>query len=210
MWHDAGASRAVYLGTALAGVWRPGLGSAQTWFIEEFTIPSSLTLPDEGDVGVRISLRHAVDGPAFEIAADDTIDRDEAGMRAAVPEQSPTQENLAAAQTRCVEEISVAAFYERLTACGLDLGPAFQGIERLSGHRRGSGSSRWQLRLYKIREGAFFFPPLLDACLQVFGAAVPDPLLSDGAGILLVGVERFQLVRPPAGTCVWSHAVHTR
>ncbi len=190
---------AVYLEMAPAGA-TMALDCEQGVVIEGLTIALPLTLPEEGDVALQLRLRPATDGATFEVSAAGTVVA--AAVLRAASDDSQLGEALSDAQGRCQEEVSPVAFYQRLAERGLDLGSDFQGVEQLM---RGDGEALARLRV-PDGAGAYFFPPLLDACLQVFGAAVPDTMWSKGGGVLLVGLERFSVTRRP-GACVWSHAV---
>jgi acyl transferase domain-containing protein/SAM-dependent methyltransferase/aryl carrier-like protein/dienelactone hydrolase len=101
---------------------------------------------------------------------------------------------------RCREEVPADDFYRQLEQRGLELGPYFRGVERLA---RGSGEALGEVHLERPA-GYSFFPPLLDTCLQVIGAAIPD-VQASRSGYLLAGLDRFRVVRTP-GDSLWSHA----
>jgi natural product biosynthesis luciferase-like monooxygenase protein len=121
---------------------------------------------------------------------------------------------------RCQEEIAVSAFYERLQERGIQLQSSFQGIKRLW---RADGEALGQVCLPSLlEEDAALYqihPALLDACLQVVIAALPQLLLvNDEALYLPGGLRSFRLHKRPArqtdGTGqrlampdLWSHAV---
>lgn len=111
-------------------------------------------------------------------------------------------------QSRCREEVAMPAFYERLSKRGIELSGSFQGIERLW---RRDDEALGQIRLSAAveQENDFYqvHPTLLDACLQVLIATLPDALLSrDDALYLPTGLGSFRMHRQP-GKQVWSHAV---
>jgi 8-amino-7-oxononanoate synthase/malonyl CoA-acyl carrier protein transacylase len=103
----------------------------------------------------------------------------------------------------CAQEISVADYYEQLQECGLDYGTAFQGIRQLW---RGDGQALGKIRLQDLEasqvEAYTLHPALLDACLQVLGAAVTE---DDQDPFLPVGVEQLRIFTCEPLTEVWSH-----
>jgi phthiocerol/phenolphthiocerol synthesis type-I polyketide synthase D len=120
----------------------------------------------------------------------------------------PTRATLADVRARCVEEISCAEFYERLGRSGAQFGPQFRGIERIW---RRDGEALAEVRLLhegELPAGGGMYPPFLDACLQVFAAALPRQLEGgDGDAVYLpVGLGSFTQHKP-APSHVFSHAV---
>ncbi len=120
----------------------------------------------------------------------------------------PARDTMADVRARCVEEISCADFYERLGRSGAQFGPQFRGIERIW---RRDGESLAEVRLLHegvVPSGGGMYPPFLDACLQVFAAALPRQLEgSDGEAVYLpVGLGTFTHLKPAPGH-VFSHAV---
>jgi natural product biosynthesis luciferase-like monooxygenase protein len=114
---------------------------------------------------------------------------------------------LAAIQQRCREQVSLPDFYHGLAERGIQLGTSFQGIEQLW---RRDGEALGQIRLSAtFARGAAAYqvhPALLDACLQVLVAALPDVVRnSDDALYLPIGLGSFQMHKQP-GEHVWSHA----
>lgn len=112
-------------------------------------------------------------------------------------------------RARCVEEIPSAEFYERLGRSGAQLGPQFRGIERIW---RRDGEALAEVRRLHEKPGQpvddGMYPPFLDACLQVFAAALPRALEGgDGDSVYLpVGLGTFTRLGP-APSQVFSHAV---
>ena len=110
-------------------------------------------------------------------------------------------EELAEARRRCTTRLESGAYYERLRAAGLEYGPAFQGVRELW-QAEGAAVARLELAAPAGgRDPYAIHPALLDACLQVLGAAVVET-----AGTFVpVRAERFAL---PAGALrpVWAYA----
>ena len=207
--HRSGGSAlvaaAVYLEMALAGATEAL--SVEHVAIEELTISDALLLPENGEVTLQLHLQHAEGGRvSFEVRASegDAEPRSYATGRlvSLVSEAEggriAEHDRLSEVKERCRQEVSVAEFYQRLAERGLELGPALQGVEWLA---RGDDEALARLR---STANIDFSPPLLDACLQVFGAAVPEATWA-GGGAFLVGLERFQVFRRSTAS-LWSHA----
>jgi acyl transferase domain-containing protein/acyl carrier protein len=107
-------------------------------------------------------------------------------------------------QGRCAQEGTVAELFREHEARGMSYGPSFRGLERIwSGDREALGLVRWPAAVDAVASQYLIHPAILDACLQLLGAAVPR----DGASVediyLPVGIERVQ--RLGSGRAVWSH-----
>jgi acyl transferase domain-containing protein/NAD(P)-dependent dehydrogenase (short-subunit alcohol dehydrogenase family)/acyl carrier protein len=109
------------------------------------------------------------------------------------------------AWTRCSEEIDATSFYDSLTALGLDFGDRFRGIARI---RRRDGEAVAEIRLPEaLAEEADRYrvhPALLDSCFHLLGAALPAD--RDPRAYLLIGLERFTLLKLPPGK-FWNHTI---
>lgn len=121
-------------------------------------------------------------------------------------EKEPISEgfNLSAVREQCSEEISVATFYQQCRERGIDYGDRFQLIERLW---RAEGEALGQIALSQgwSAEGGDYplHPALLDACLQVLLAALPEE--TRDRTYVPFGVESLQVRRTP-GSQIWSYA----
>jgi phthiocerol/phenolphthiocerol synthesis type-I polyketide synthase D len=121
---------------------------------------------------------------------------------------APRRATLAEVRDRCLEQISGAELYDRLARSGAQFGPQFRGIERIW---RRDGEALAEVRdLRDAGESVTggMYPPFLDACLQVFAAALPRQLEGgDGDAVYLpVGLGSFTQVKA-APRHVFSHAV---
>jgi acyl transferase domain-containing protein/acyl carrier protein len=109
-----------------------------------------------------------------------------------------------AVEARC-HPAAVEAYYEGLAAEGHDYGPCFRGIEQLW---RGDGEALARIRLPEPAAADASYrlhPALLDAGLQVVGAALPEAGPGDRDGTYLpVSLDGYRLHRPGAGA-LWSH-----
>ncbi|MFL6335826.1 MAG: SDR family NAD(P)-dependent oxidoreductase, partial [Pyrinomonadaceae bacterium] len=119
-------------------------------------------------------------------------------------------DGLEAVRVRCDEEISGADFYRKMNERGNQWGPTFQGIERIW---RRDGEALGQLIVpHALRaESASYqmHPAVLDACIQVLGAAIG---LEDAHGnrrgaYLGRAAEQIHIYGPLRGFGLWSHAV---
>jgi myxalamid-type polyketide synthase MxaB len=110
---------------------------------------------------------------------------------------------------QCPEEKSGAELYAALRERGLEYGPVFQGVERFW-RRDGEALAKVRLSPLVEREASRYLmhPALLDSCLHVLAAALPNwASSSDHKWLYLpvgVGSLRF-LAHPPAR--LFSHCV---
>ncbi len=119
-------------------------------------------------------------------------------------EASAMRTELATLRQECRAEISQAAFYQNLSARGLQFGARFLGVAKLW---RGENKTLGQILLpeaianethsYRIH------PALLDACLQVIAA---DATVESTSEIFMpIGLESFRLLASPSSE-LWSCA----
>lgn len=104
------------------------------------------------------------------------------GSTARLPQTVPGSESLEAIRARCTEVLTPSGFYEGLRQRGVEFGPAFlrlREIVRSEGEALGTIPGDDDLR-YRLH------PAVLDACLQVAAAALPDGI---AAGELYVPVS---------------------
>ena len=108
---------------------------------------------------------------------------------------------------RCAEEIDGAAYYDAMLERGNDYGPRFRGVQRIW---RGRGEALGRIQFpdaYRTELAAFrVHPALLDAALQVLGAAVDrdGADASDDETYLPVNLERYRVFGAVDGD-VWTH-----
>jgi acyl transferase domain-containing protein/acyl-CoA synthetase (AMP-forming)/AMP-acid ligase II/NADPH:quinone reductase-like Zn-dependent oxidoreductase/NAD(P)-dependent dehydrogenase (short-subunit alcohol dehydrogenase family)/acyl carrier protein len=126
---------------------------------------------------------------------------------------SEEQYSLEEIRARCPQRKTAAELYGFLRNAGLEYGPSFQGVQQLwCGHREALGEVRLPAAVIPVyqtngkSDGARIHPALLDSCLQVLAAALPEDRTGSGrkrtylpAG---VGSVRF-LARP--GARLFSH-----
>ncbi|GAC1343814.1 MAG: type I polyketide synthase [Ktedonobacteraceae bacterium] len=119
------------------------------------------------------------------------------------------QASLKEIQARCQQEIATSELYQRLRDSGLHYGPAFQGMKRLW---QGVGEALCLVELPPALESGanayHIHPALLDACLQVIAATLPDQRVYTDAGntYLPSELENLSIYNRP-GKRLWSHAV---
>ena len=113
--------------------------------------------------------------------------------------------SLAEAQARCGSSHSVAEFYQQLHERGFNYGPAFQGIDQLwQGEGRALGLIRLPKTAVSPEDTYTVHPALLDAALQVMGAAItPD---NTGKIYLPMSLAECYLHGTP-GDSIWSYVV---
>lgn len=117
---------------------------------------------------------------------------------------------------RCRQEIDPAAYYDRLRLQGLEYGPRFRGIESIRvGGREVIGEVCLSEALAGEASSYGVHPALLDACLQLTGAAFAaddltltstTPTIAAGLVYLPVEVASFRVVTPGRSR-VTAHAL---
>ena len=121
--------------------------------------------------------------------------------------QALQADQLSAVQQRCLEEVVLSTFYQRLYDRGIQLGTRFQNIEQLW---RRDGEALGKIRLdNSLRQEADLYqmhPTLLDASLQVMIATLPAALSAqDDALYLPTAIGQLQFLQH-GGSQLWSHA----
>jgi acyl transferase domain-containing protein/NADPH:quinone reductase-like Zn-dependent oxidoreductase/NAD(P)-dependent dehydrogenase (short-subunit alcohol dehydrogenase family) len=160
---------------------------------------------------VQLLVRRLGSGSAsFEVlsSAANSTDGDwhrHAEGRLATGSDLPAAAPIDEVRERCGDAIDAAQHQAMLAARGLVFGPSLRGLR---GIRRGHDEALGEIVLPEAgvagRGRYEFHPALLDACLQVMNAAMPD----DGAcaqAFLPMAIESLNATRPP-GQHVWSHA----
>jgi myxalamid-type polyketide synthase MxaD len=118
------------------------------------------------------------------------------------------QETLTEMRTRCAEKISGQDYYRRLRESGIHYGPFFQSIAQLW---RNNGDMLGEVQVPDGPEAEFngfqIHPAILDAGLQVLGAAVAAEATENGRqGIYLpTRIDQFRVHGRPDHH-LWSHA----
>ncbi len=97
---------------------------------------------------------------------------------------------------------SIANYYQRLNHQGLNYGTSFQAIKQIwQGDSQALGQIKLPETLVSQTDNYQIHPALLDACLQLIGAAYAD---SEDGLYLPVGLDSLNLYQSP-GDSVWSH-----
>ncbi|HET9914273.1 MAG TPA: acyltransferase domain-containing protein, partial [Anaerolineales bacterium] len=111
-------------------------------------------------------------------------------------------ETLEAIQVRCANEVSSSAHYQMLEERSLNFGPSLRGVQHIW-RRAGEALGRICLPDEIVSEAKIYsiHPALLDACLQVLSATLPD---GSSETYLPMGLGYFCLYSHPE-TEVWSH-----
>jgi acyl transferase domain-containing protein/acyl-CoA synthetase (AMP-forming)/AMP-acid ligase II/acyl carrier protein len=118
-------------------------------------------------------------------------------------------------RARCRQHKTSAELYASLKKAGLAYGPSFQGVQQLwCGQREALGEVRLPLGVFPVSQtngnsdGTWIHPALLDSCLQVLAAAIPEDRTGSGRKrtYLPAGVTSLRfLARPDAR--LFSHCV---
>ena len=125
------------------------------------------------------------------------------------------QFNLDEIRARCPRRKTAADFYASLRNAGLEYGPSFQGVEQLwCGHREALGEVRLPAAVIPIcqsngkSDGASIHPALLDSCVQVLAAALPEDSRGSGRKRIYLpsGVASLRFLARP-GARLFSHCV---
>ena len=103
--------------------------------------------------------------------------------------------------------LDTQVFYSGFNARGLDFGPGFRSVRQLC---RGESQALGRVELTEplaAEAGRYqVHPVLLDGCVQVLAAALPDD--DDEVLYLPIGIARLAVHRRVQSGC-WSHAVVT-
>jgi acyl transferase domain-containing protein/acyl carrier protein len=185
--------------------------------LEEIQFRDALALPEAGAVTVQIALGSAEAGRcSFQVFS--LQDGEEESWKlhvsghvrvsaAASPKAAPPA--LTEVQARCTEGFATEPFYERLVDLGVSYGPAFRGLRQVW-RRDGEALARIQATGEIARDTAAYqlHPALLDACLQLLGAAIPGAGADSSVDDVYIPVE-LGSYRPlqPGGPAFWCQAV---
>lgn len=118
------------------------------------------------------------------------------------PKQAPI--NLPEMLTQSLEKLSIEAYYEDCRKRGVDYGSSFQVMENLWVH---DGEAIAEIKLphtlHQESGNYQIHPVLIDACIQVLWAALPE--FAKAETYLPVSLECLKLFHPP-GDRLWSQA----
>jgi len=166
----------------------------------DVTFHRSLVLDGAESRTVQLTLRGGPSGPvSFELQGmDPTVVLAGGTMVSSVASDAEVH-RVAEIQKRCSEQISGAAFYDRLAQHGLAYGPAFQKVTDVW-RRDGEAIAR-----LSPGTGGDFDAALLDGCFQVLGATLAVTNGHSHHTYLPVGVRDLR-VREMSPDQVWCHA----
>ena len=126
--------------------------------------------------------------------------------------------NLDEIRARCFRRKAAGELYPALRNAGLEYGPSFQGVTQLW---VGEGEALGEVQLPSAAravgssggksEAYWIHPALLDSCLQVLGAALPESVngTSSKRKYLPIGASSVRFFSPPDGK-LFSHCVLRR
>ncbi|MCB9450593.1 MAG: type I polyketide synthase [Anaerolineaceae bacterium] len=197
-----------------------GLAAAQAAFgaghfaVEELTIHDALLIPDDAPRVVQVFLTpDSADQGTFKVYSlqDDSDEwRWHAAGKVTATALSAPALPLSELQARIQQEVDVAAYYQRFDEIGLNYGPLFHGIQRVW---QIPGESLGQLQMpEEILEQAGDYtlhPALLDACLQLIGAAIPDTAEQQAKVYMPLSIETAAAYQP-ASAQAWCHVILRR
>ncbi|MCA9958471.1 MAG: type I polyketide synthase, partial [Anaerolineales bacterium] len=203
-----------YLEMALAAArhaWGDGRYTVASVLIQE-----ALTLPEQGTLPVQVALGALTDGMAsFQVfslrdAASEAWTLHTSGqIQVEETAVTPDAVSLDDIRTRCAQMLAAANYYQQLADVGVGYGPGFRGLAEIW-RRDGEAVARVSLsELLSVEAGQYqLHPALLDACIQLFGAAIPGAGDGTAAGNVYVPVNlgTYRLYRPGAAS-LWCQAV---
>ena len=118
-------------------------------------------------------------------------------------------------RARCPQRRTAQELYASLRNAGLEYGPCFQGVQQLwCGHREALGEVRLPAPVIPVcqtngkSDGSLIHPALLDSCLQVFAAALPEDRAGNGRKRIYLpsGVASLRFLARP-GARLFSHCI---
>jgi acyl transferase domain-containing protein/NADPH:quinone reductase-like Zn-dependent oxidoreductase/SAM-dependent methyltransferase/acyl carrier protein len=206
-----------FIEIAFAGVRETN--SRKNCFFEDVSIERLLVLSDEKTTTVQLILTPGKGGSfAFEIFSNSEGDgADHAAWilnargtaRFIERENGPVASNSAEQlRLRCTNGIPAEVHYKRLLENGLDMGASFQGIADLwQGSKEAFGRLSLKENVRKEFADYIVHPALLDSCLQVVLAALPNGGNEvNRTGIYVpVAIKKLRIHASPAEG-KWSHA----
>jgi len=179
--------------------------------IEDMTITESMSIANDEQRTMQVVVVPAGTSEAsvqiFTRAADEETGwRPHATARARTTAEQPRREPISSEMdSRCAEPRTAEAHYADVTARGIELGPSFQGVRSI---RRTDLEAIGELSTpASTTDGwkAGVYPPLLDAALQIVGAALP---VADAGALqgcyLPMAVDRAEFYGAPAGASFTS------
>lgn len=181
---------------------------ARPYALDQLELREALSIPEVGERAIQLVLEQQTherlylrvygedgDGGAWRLHAE---------ARLGAGTQAPDHEAPAVIVARCREQLTTSAFYTTLGARALTYGPAFQTVTSCW---LGEGEALGQLHLSTSADQAAAVQiVLLDGCLQLAVAALPEP--TAGQTFLPVSIEQLQVFAWPArDAALWGHAV---
>lgn len=186
--------------------WRPGL-------LKDVSFERPLMLSYKEEKKVRLTLEQAVSGKGstrFTISAGDDNGAVYCRGRIAPLDEAPKQVNMNEELSRRESEMAIGSFYGELRNRGLEYGARFANVRELWQGKPGSGEAfgRVTEASAATSQGSdpFRNAVLLDACLQVFGAALASHAKMDQPGAYVPATVQSITMQRELPAQVWSHA----
>ena len=197
---------AAFIEMALAAAsWAPGTDGVE---IEHFEISRPLVIAAGGELAIEVGLS-TQDG-AFQLHSGETAGGVPPVVVArAIPlttGRAAAPVSLSAIRKRMGQRFDGAEIYRRFAARGLAYGPAFQGIaEAWGGVGEALGRIAVPATIEPELDSYCIHPAILDACLQVTLAAIPDEI-DDGRTTLVPSkADRIRFYGGGQGRVAWCH-----
>jgi NAD(P)-dependent dehydrogenase (short-subunit alcohol dehydrogenase family)/acyl carrier protein len=195
--------------------------ASHPFVMKDLEFHKALFLPDGVPQTIQVILSPGTDGAAFfhiygcrgDVAQSggswtlyangNVCPQQESGVPP-VLEQSVLEE----IQARCPEKVSGQDYYLRLGENGIHYGPFFQSITQLW---RNGANVLAEVQVTDepdAKLGGFpFHPAILDACMQIVGAAVPNQVIRNGKRNIYMPTHIDQIrIHGRPGLHLWSHA----
>jgi acyl transferase domain-containing protein/Zn-dependent alcohol dehydrogenase/acyl carrier protein len=185
------------------------------YVVESVLIQEALVLPEHAARQVQVVLEKMTDGTAgFQLFSLRDADSDEwvlhvsGKIRLVETAVSAAPVDINEIKARCVEPMSAADYYRQLANIGVGYGPGFCGLVEIW-RRDGEALGRAALTDVLAPDAGQYqmHPALLDACIQLFGAAIPGAGdgSADGNVYIPVNLGTYRLVRTGAAS-LWCQA----
>ena len=177
--------------------------------LQDLTLQQSLVIPAGEARTVQVVVMPEAGAASIEVwsrtgeAASEPWRLHASGQARFVATSPPSPTQIERIRAGLPEELSAAAFYGRLDGRVLALGPSFRAVTRVW---RGKGEALGEIHLPEAAVDAPRYrmhPGLLDACVQLIDALVPDDLSGDTTFYMPMAIDRFRILERP-GERVWS------
>ncbi|BAZ08809.1 beta-ketoacyl synthase [Calothrix sp. NIES-4071] len=197
-----------YLEIALAAGFN--VFKSHNFVVEDVVLQQGLILPQEEITTVQTIISNSNGAYKFQIFTQQKDKHSELSwilhaqgkIRTLETEVIPPAVNLEKHLTECEQFINVTDYYQKCLTQGINYGVSFQGIQQLwKGSKQAVGKINLSTEVVEQAEDYCLHPALLDAALQVMGAAVESA--NNDQTYLPVRIEQLRVYRR-SDTQVWA------